>query len=1088
MKARLFFLAVVFMAASCLVGDEFSDPRAFAEKVRKTLRPEILNADWLRERGNVKALSQAKAAAERVMDGTFSAVGVSTNFPRCEVDWCANPTPDAYQEWTWHFNRHGAMTALARYYTLTNDSRAVVTWMKLVRGWIAQMPPPPEGTHYGATKGWRSVDTGLRAAGWMWCIHAFIGAPELTDEFITLFYRSVRDHGRRLKSACSWGNWAFSELKGLTMVAVLSPFLEEASDWRRFAIGRLDDEMSIQVHPDGFHYELTTHYHKISESEVKDVVLFLRAYGIEPPPRFMGTLERMYEIYIKLMRPNRTLPSLNDGEEVSCKWRLYNGWQLFPNRMDFKWFFDPPGNAGGEMPKFLSCALPYSGAISMRSDWSTDAVWAYMDASPLGCHEHEDYLNVLLFAYGKDMIIDAGNYCYDSSAMRHYVLNTRAHNTAIFDGKMQNRNAEGADIRIPVFRKVPFSFATTPSVDWAEATYTNAYGDCTCRYQYHKQRDLWVRHSRKLVFFKSADRVGPFLVVIDRMGVENPVETHSYEIMWHLADCVISNSPNAFSADFGDGVGLGVFASDRSARFEDKIGQTKPMQGWIPDRTCQSGGRSHHPIHTPVLCGSFAGAKRVVTILCPFRRAACPIREVAASSSLADSSFSLLLADGRTIHFDESDLPPNMNLPERPSELVSADLRRVAESYLSRHPFQDEKYALWWNWATLWWGVSALGLSEPDSVYSDYVRKVGEHFKWGWHKADPVGYHADLLCIGQAYLEQALSGRIGADEIAGYRKMLDNIAFDAPATGDSLDWSEKRLRRWKWCDALFMAAPAFARMSSLTGDGRYRAFADSEFKATTDYLFNKEYSLYHRDSRYFGKKCANGKPMFWSRGNGWVFASIALMLRDMPESWPSRTYYLDLYHRMARAIRGCQTADGTWHSNLLSPDEDGGAPELSGTCLYLFGFLWGLNSGILSESEYGEVVDRAWGSVSATITPAGHLGFMQKMAAAPGATEKDNEEPYGVGAFLAAGVEMKTRRVIREMLKTKRMSVSNPSGRYLLRKDVEVELSADMVGKNIKVFDLRNGAFLPCVCCGNILKFTTYLPAGASRYFQIGIW
>ena len=170
------------------------------------------------------------------------------------------------------------------------------------------------------------------------------------------------------------------------------------------------------------------------------------------------------------------------------------------------------------------------------------------------------------------------------------------------------------------------------------------------------------------------------------------------------------------------------------------------------------------------------------------------------------------------------------------------------------------------------------------------------------------------------------------------------------------------------------------------------------------------------------------------------------------------------------------------------PDEDGGAPELSGTCLYLFGFLWGLNSGILSESEYGEVVDRAWGSVSATITPAGHLGFMQKMAAAPGATEKDNEEPYGVGAFLAAGVEMKTRRVIREMLKTKRMSVSNPSGRYLLRKDVEVELSADMVGKNIKVFDLRNGAFLPCVCCGNILKFTTYLPAGASRYFQIGIW
>jgi len=109
---------------------------------------------------------------------------------------------------------------------------------------------------------------------------------------------------------------------------------------------------------------------------------------------------------------------------------------------------------------------------------------------------------------------------------------------------------------------------------------------------------------------------------------------------------------------------------------------------------------------------------------------------------------------------------------------------------------------------------------------------------------------------------------------------------------------------------------------------------------------------------------------------------------------------------------------------------------------------------------------------------------MQKMAAAPGAASKDEEAPYGVGAFLAAGVEMKIRLVAREQKQARRISVSDASGKFVAHKSVTVELSDGE--RPTKVFDMRNGAFVPHAVEGNKLTFATYLPAGATREFLIG--
>src|SRR5690606_39956071 len=80
---------------------------------------------------------------------------------------------------------------------------------------------------------------------------------------------------------------------------------------------------------------------------------------------------------------------------------------------------------------------------------------------------------------------------------------------------------------------------------------------------------------------------------------------------------------------------------------------------------------------------------------------------------------------------------------------------------------------------------------------------------------------------------------------------------------------------WSWCDALFMAPPAFAKYYRLTGDEKYLDYLTEHWWKTSEYLYAQPENLFYRDDRFFDAKSPNGTKVFWSRGNGWVLAAIA---------------------------------------------------------------------------------------------------------------------------------------------------------------------------------------------------------------------
>lgn len=211
--------------------------------------------------------------------------------------------------------------------------------------------------------------------------------------------------------------------------------------------------------------------------------------------------------------------------------------------------------------------------------------------------------------------------------------------------------------------------------------------------------------------------------------------------------------------------------------------------------------------------------------------------------------------------------------------------------------------------------------------------------------------------------------------------------------------------RWCWADAIFMAPPAWAAISNVTGNPKYRQYAIEETNATIDYLYDPDTHLFFRDSRYFKRKTKNGKGVFWSRGNGWVYAGLARFMEELPAGHPARKKYEAVFIEMTDALISRQREDGYWPTSLDDPALFTN-PETSGTAFFGFGLAWGINQGILKGDKYVDARDKAWRAMKDAVQPDGMVGWVQQIGKDPQLTIKDSSQLYGVGGFLLLAAEM----------------------------------------------------------------------------------
>lgn len=315
-------------------------------------------------------------------------------------------------------------------------------------------------------------------------------------------------------------------------------------------------------------------------------------------------------------------------------------------------------------------------------------------------------------------------------------------------------------------------------------------------------------------------------------------------------------------------------------------------------------------------------------------------------------------------------------------------LRKVADWQLQQ---ASSRWTQDWTYVPLYLGLLATSQAIGEPRYHDAVLEAARGF--GWQMLPGRDEHADDLALAAVYA-------------ALYRENTEPLR---------LAETERRLQvllarpdrpgLWWWCDALFMAPPPMAMLAAIRDDRRYLAFADREWQRTRAALYDEHQRLYYRDARYRTQHEANGQPLFWSRGNGWVLAGTLRWLRALPPDDPLRPRYQQQFREMAERIAALQPADGLWRMGLLDPDAYP-MGEVSGTALFTFALAGGIRDGLLDATHYQPVVERAWAGLLRNIYADGRLGAIQPIGSAPDALRAASSWVFGVGAFLMAGAEL----------------------------------------------------------------------------------
>ena len=311
-----------------------------------------------------------------------------------------------------------------------------------------------------------------------------------------------------------------------------------------------------------------------------------------------------------------------------------------------------------------------------------------------------------------------------------------------------------------------------------------------------------------------------------------------------------------------------------------------------------------------------------------------------------------------------------------------------------------------WEQAAFWVGMTALADAGAPPRIRQAILDMGAANRW---LPGEKPYFADDHAITQSYLWAARNGAGPAARLPAQRifdrvinePAVTSLAFSIPPEGYG---AAECLKRWCWCDALFMAPPAMIELSRQTGDRRFRDSAMQQYWATTDFLFDPAERLYYRDSRFFERRDAKGRKEFWSRGNGWVFAGMARAIPLLDKAGADRHRMEGLFLQMAARLKELQKPDGYWAPSLLAPE--GSPPETSGTTFYTYGIAWGINAGLLPRAEYEPVARRGWAALNRAIQPDGRLGYVQQVSDRPEKVEPGDTQYYGVGAFLLAATQM----------------------------------------------------------------------------------
>lgn len=150
-----------------------------------------------------------------------------------------------------------------------------------------------------------------------------------------------------------------------------------------------------------------------------------------------------------------------------------------------------------------------------------------------------------------------------------------------------------------------------------------------------------------------------------------------------------------------------------------------------------------------------------------------------------------------------------------------------------------------------------------------------------------------------------------------------------------------------WIDDMFMITAVQVQAYRATGEMKYLDRPAKEMVYYLDQLQQPNGLFYH----------APDVPFFWGRGDGWMAAGMAELLRSLPKDHPQYARIMEGYKKMMASLLKHQAEDGMWRQLIDRPES---WPETSCTGMFTFAFVTGVKNGWLDAATYGPAAKKAW--------------------------------------------------------------------------------------------------------------------------------
>ncbi|WP_282122015.1 glycoside hydrolase family 88/105 protein [Algibacter mikhailovii] len=356
----------------------------------------------------------------------------------------------------------------------------------------------------------------------------------------------------------------------------------------------------------------------------------------------------------------------------------------------------------------------------------------------------------------------------------------------------------------------------------------------------------------------------------------------------------------------------------------------------------------------------------------------------------------------------------NCSTAQKATEVQAIDNAQVKASMIKALEWQEAHpiFALAptdWTAGAYYVGVARAHKATKNMMYMAALKNQAYWNNWQTYKRL---HHADDVAISYSYLYiDRNEKRRNFVDLEPTKKFLDAHLYedDSWKSGKNAGKEGKDILWW-WCDALFMAPPVLNLYAKHTEQPKYLDEMHKYYMQTYNKLYDEEEQLFARDMRFVWEgndnptKEPNGKKVFWSRGNGWVIAGLALILDDMPKDYEHRPFYEKLYKEIAEKMLEIQPEDGLWRTSLLCPEAYNHG-EVSGSGFHTFALAWGINNGLV-DKKHTPAVKKAWNAIAKCQHDDGRVGWVQNIGASPEPASADSWQNFGTGAFLMAGSEI----------------------------------------------------------------------------------